>query len=250
MRIAVMLALCAMSAWTDMPGVRAPVLVELFTSEGCSSCPPADFLLRRLQRDGVAGVDVIPLSFHVDYWNHLGWKDPFSSAAFSDRQQGYGLAFRIESVYTPQMVINGQAECLGSDAPRVVDLIRRAATGPHAGVSVRARSDSAAAMLAIRVDALPPAPKGEIVDVVLAMAEDGLASSVAAGENAGRRLVHTGTVRRLVKIADIDRSKSAGYSADLKAPIDPAWRRENVRAVVFVQERGSRRVVGAAYCTL
>lgn len=82
------------------------------------------------------------------------------------------------------------------------------------------------------------------------MAEDGLASSVAAGENAGRRLIHAGAVRRLVKIADIDRSKSAGYSADLKAPLDPAWRRENVRAVVFVQERGSRRVVGAAYCTL
>ncbi len=148
------------------------------------------------------------------------------------------------------MVINGQAECLGSDAPRVVELIRRAAESPHAEVAARALSDGAAAMLAIRMDGLPPAHKGEIIDVVLAMTEDGLASSVTAGENAGRRLIHTGVVRRLVKIAEIDRNKSAGYSADVKTPIDPAWRRDKVRAVVFAQERGSRRVVGAASCTL
>ncbi|HZT39692.1 MAG TPA: DUF1223 domain-containing protein [Bryobacteraceae bacterium] len=250
MRSAALLVVLAMGVWAEMPGVHASVVVELFTSEGCSSCPPADLLLRRLQREGVEGIDVIPLSFHVDYWNHLGWKDPFSSAAFSDRQQGYGRAFHIESVYTPQMVINGQAECLGSDAPRVVELIRRAAESPHAEVAARALSDGAAAMLAIRMDGLPPAHKGEIIDVVLAMTEDGLASSVTAGENAGRRLIHTGVVRRLVKIAEIDRNKSAGYSADVKTPIDPAWRRDKVRAVVFAQERGSRRVVGAASCTL
>jgi hypothetical protein len=250
MRILLVAGLCVMSAFADMPGGRAPVLVELFTSEGCSSCPPADVLLRRLQRDGVAGVDIIPLAFHVDYWDHLGWKDSFSSAAFSDRQQGYGRVFRIESVYTPQVVINGQAECLGSDGPRVTDLIRRAAAAPHAGVSLRGRTDGPNALVAVRIDALPPAPKGEIVDVVLAMTEDGLDTFVSAGENAGRRLVHTGTVRSLVKIADVDRSKSAGYSADLKAPIASGWRRDGLHAVVFVQERRSRRVVGAESCTL
>src|SRR5258708_34717196 len=116
---------------------RIPVVVELFTSEGCSSCPPADNVLTQLdQRQPVAGVEVIALSEHVDYWDSLGWKDRFSSPLFSARQEEYGRLFRVDSVYTPQVVVNGQAQALGSDADSVQEAIRAVAQGPRANVEI------------------------------------------------------------------------------------------------------------------
>src|ERR1700685_382630 len=98
------------------------VLIELFTSEGCSSCPPADALVARIQEEN-NNKPVYILSFHVDYWNHLGWKDPFSSAAFSDRQKNYANRLNLQSVYTPQVVVNGQTEFVGSDEDRMKNAI-------------------------------------------------------------------------------------------------------------------------------
>jgi hypothetical protein len=95
---------------------RVPVIVELFTSEGCSSCPPADGLLEMLLQDQpIKGVHVIPMSEHVTYWDHQGWKDPFSAQQFTARQQQYGLRFNLDSIYTPQLVIDGAREFVGSD---------------------------------------------------------------------------------------------------------------------------------------
>src|SRR5438477_8192385 len=149
--------------------VAAPaetVVVELFTSEGCSSCPPADQVLSRLEtpRYGNAGrskdvvmiapgVEVIALGEHVDYWDQLGWKDRFSSPLFSARQQDYGKAFHLESVYTPQIVVNGGKEVLGSDSRAVQEAIRAAAKEPHAEVAISMTSPQ---MVSFRVAKLPP----------------------------------------------------------------------------------------------
>ncbi len=116
---------------------RAPVVVELFTSEGCSSCPPADELLRRLeQAQGIAGADVIALELHVDYWNRLGWADPFSAPQFSARQGDYADRFDNESVYTPQMVVDGQTEFPGGNQAKARTAIVAAAQKPKAEIAL------------------------------------------------------------------------------------------------------------------
>src|SRR5579859_8135685 len=145
---------------------QTTVVVELFTSEGCSSCPPADQVFSRLEspRYGNAGrskqvvmvppgVEIITLGEHVDYWDDQGWKDRFSSPLFSARQQDYGKAFHLESVYTPQIVVNGQNEVLGSDSRAVQDAIGKAAKEPHAQVVI---SMTSAQTVAFSVSKLPP----------------------------------------------------------------------------------------------
>jgi len=95
------------------------VIVELFTSQGCSSCPPADRVLSALGREKSDGVTIIPLAFHVDYWNSIGWADPFSSSRWSARQNAYAAALHSSQVYTPQLLVNGRAQFVGSDEQRI-----------------------------------------------------------------------------------------------------------------------------------
>ena len=216
-------------------GQRTPVVVELFTSEGCSSCPAADELLLRLDdAQPFPGIEIIALSQHVDYWNRLGWRDPFSAAEFTARQQQYHTVFRTASIYTPQMVIDGRVELVGSDSGKAQRAIVEAAREPKIGVRLEMAGDR----LRVEVKALPK-QSGE---VLLAITENGLQSSVARGENAGRRLRHTAVVRRQRVLG---KAGPQPFSTAVALSLDPAWRRGSLRAVVLVQDRSSRRVLGA-----
>lgn len=229
---------------TQAPAIGStPVLVELFTSEGCSSCPPADALLMRLGRtQPVREADVIVLEEHVDYWDTLGWKDPFSSEAATTRQQEYGQAFGGRQVYTPQMIVDGYAEFVGSAEGTALRAVRAAVATPKPAVSLRWADDG---RLAIHIEPLTNAMQGDTPHVVVAIAENMLHSDVKRGENAGRALEHDGVVRALIPVGKIEVGPN-GFSSTIAVRAAHEWNMANLRAVVFVQEQRSRHVLAAA----
>jgi hypothetical protein len=228
---------------TPRHAARTPVLVELFTSEGCSSCPPADKVLTELAgSQPVEGVLVIPLSEHVDYWNHLGWADPYSSKLFSERQEAYAAAFRSSGLYTPQVVVDGRAELVGSDQRAVQQAIASAAREPKLEVAVsRGPTPSS---LRIQVEASTAFPKSAGADVLLAIIEDDLHSQVSRGENSGHRLFHTAVVRSLQVVGALPHDKS--FERAVLVALDPAWKPEHLSAVAFVEEGTGGRILGVA----
>jgi hypothetical protein len=229
---------------------RMPVVVELFTSEGCSSCPPADALLARLDKtQPVEGAEVIPLAMHVDYWNHLGWADPFSAHEFSERQGEYAAAYKKDGVYTPQMIVDGVKEFPGGNESGALESVAAAAHEKKAEVTIahlpkRDEGDDVVG-LSIELDKFPKQTEGDPVYVLLAVTESGLSSNVARGENSGRRLTHVGVVRVLDQLGILPEAVGP-FKVETGIQIKKDWRRENLRAVVFAQERGTRRVLAAA----
>lgn len=203
-----------------------PLVLELFTSQGCSSCPPADRVLSELGAAGaLAGRPVIPLAFHVDYWNDLGWADPFSSAEWSARQQRYAGALGEDGVYTPQLVIAGRAHVIGSDRRKIA---ARAATVPST------RALTAAAAWHPRAVTVTTAERLGGAELWAVIWQDGLATEVVRGENRGEALRNDRVVRRLVKL---DRDGSATI------PLDPSWK--TVGGAVLAQRPGDRAILGA-----
>ena len=239
--LALLLLVAPLAAADVAQPARTAVLVELFTSEGCSSCPPADALLMRLNdAQPLAGVTVIALEEHVDYWDRQGWRDPFSSAALTARQQRYAEWLNIDAPYTPEMVVDGQREFVGSDSRTALSEIEKSAGGAKTPVHLEWRKKSAGeASLAVRIDAAKSSG-----DVLLAITESKLASDVARGENAGRNLKHSMVVRRLTQIGKVKAGEMFSTNAMVKLASD--WKPENVGAVVFVQEHAKGRVFGAA----
>jgi hypothetical protein len=223
---------------------RTPVIVELFTSEGCSSCPAADGNLTMLvQEQPVAGAEIIGLSEHVDYWNRLGWTDPFSSGQFSGRQGEYSQYFKRDDVYTPQMIVNGQREVGGGDMRGALKQIADAAKEPQGEIGIEIEKEAGNTVsVKVKPANLPKIAENNAAIVLLAVTESNLTSNVGRGENGGRRLNHTAVTRSLQNIGNAD-NEDKNLSADIILSKD--WKRENLSLVAFVQETGSRKILGA-----
>jgi hypothetical protein len=227
---------------------RKPVIVELFTSEGCSTCPPADELLQKLEaQQPVAGVEIVPLEEHVDYWNHDGWNDPYSSPDWTERQTVYRTIFN-QTEYTPQMIVDGQSQFVGSNGREALVQIEKSAHRQQTDISINSEKPNShgSQQFTVSVGKVAGNTAGDVVEIWLAVTEDGLQSSVNRGENAGHVLHHTATLRSLHKIGTADASAvSASFKGDSRVKFDSRWKPENLHVVVFVQEKKSRKILGA-----
>jgi hypothetical protein len=208
----------------------SPVVVELFTSQGCSSCPPADALIHEMANDSAMRGRVIPLAFHVDYWDSLGWRDPFSSAEWTQRQARYARTMRLNSAYTPQAVVNGTREFVGSNRSTLSAALEKASNEKPMGkvtLTARREGDSLSATIHATV------PTND--DLLLAIVEDGVTTKIEHGENAGRTITNDAIVRKLVRV-------KPGQTT-IAVPLESAW--HDVSATAFVQDRATL-AIGAA----
>jgi len=227
---------------------RMPVLVELFTSEGCSSCPPADALLAKLdQSQPIPGAEVIILGEHVDYWDNQGWHDRFSSHQYTDRQTQYCERLHVDSGgYTPQMIVDGTDQFVGNDAPHAVRAIQHAEQIPKLTLNVsKPVVDGHKVSLSVSIPSSTDQRKG---DLYAALVDPTDSTEVRSGENGGRRLQHAGVVRTLQRVGSLKDLAKGPVSFSLNAPGDakPA----EMRVVVFAQQNGQGAIIGAVLTTV
>jgi hypothetical protein len=224
--------------------------VELFTSEGCSDCPPADALLEKLDRSQpIRDVELIVLSEHVDYWNDIGWKDPYSSHEYSERQGLFAGYFGLRSVYTPQMVIDGRAELVGSDERSALRAIEEASKAQKLPVSLASTRFAGRNQIALHVETgpSPSAMPESSAKLLLALADDRDTSSVSRGENTGRTLTHIAVARDLVKVGTLDRSGK--FSNDIIVNFNH-HDKANLRIVAIVQDSATGAIIGLSSARL
>ena len=244
-------SLKAMASTETSTMSRQPVIVELFTSEGCSSCPPADAFLKSLSdQQPIPGAEVIALEEHVDYWNHLGWKDPFSSFAFTERQSDYAKVFGGDGVYTPQMIVDGYSEFVGSRSREARKTIEQAALQSKLAIQLLPVQGAASdvADFDVKVGKLSALADGHEVELWIAVTEDGLRSDVKAGENSGENLQHAAVVRTLRKTNSF--SGPNDYQTQANLTLNPSWQRGQLSFVAFVVDKNSRKIIGAASAKL
>jgi hypothetical protein len=217
-----------------------PVLVELFTSEGCSSCPPADELLRQVNQQKTSqGQIIIGLSEHVSYWNGLGWKDPFSSEQFTDRQNEYSAKFRTEGPYTPQMVVNGREQFVGSDSGKLHQALASESGRKQIELHiVDAKVADAKLTFSYSVQELP---SDTSLQLMAAIVDDSDRSTVQRGENSGRSLQHVFVVRSLASVAILGKNETMSITL----PLPPGFQASQPHhLVLFAQEKGLGAVLG------
>ena len=223
-----------------------PVLIELFTSEGCSSCPPADIILQRLDDyQPIAGAQLIVLSEHVTYWDHDGWKDPNSSPALTDRQSSYETALGEKESFTPQFVVDGNREVHIEHIEQMEDVLKKAKDEPTIPIRIAdVKVDPAdPTILRAHIDTDANSEK-HAADVYVAVALNRVESQVLKGENGGKHLVHVAVVQQLTKIGKLPKGKT--FAQDIQLKLKPGTDLRNVRLVVFIQESGPGKMLGAA----
>jgi len=210
------------------------VVVELFTSEGCSSCPPADELVAKVQHE-YQNQPVYILVYHVDYWNRLGWKDAFSNADYSKRQTDYAKSLHLESVYTPQIVVNGQKEFVGSEEGTLRNAIKAGLGKSTSAQIILSDIKSNGSQVTVNYHASSTAKYSE---VVLALVQKAAQTQVKAGENQGHTLAHVQIVR------DLKRSTTKNGSNILLIPkgVNP----QSLEVIAFLQDTASGEIIGAA----
>jgi hypothetical protein len=242
-RVSAALWLTAISVLFSLPALAAPpnpILVELFTSEGCSDCPPADAFLKALDAaQPIPGAQLIVLEEHVDYWDDQGWRDPFSSHALTLRQSEYVDRLHVKNgPYTPQMVVDGSEVFVGSDRPQAGRAFVKEVPVPKVSVQISAvRIEGGKALAHVEIGAVPS--KAEVF-VVLAL--DHAQSQVLRGENGGRQLEHVAVVERLDSIGKV--KKGEPFSKDVALKMD--YPEKDYRLITFVQEADEGKVLGAA----
>jgi hypothetical protein len=220
--------------------INSPVLVELFTSEGCSSCPPADALLERLDAANSPGSpQVIVLSEHVDYFNSADWNDPYSSPAFTQRQSIYVKQFHLNDVYTPEMVVDGAAEFVGSDSHAARAKISAAAAG-HKPVIPILLNPVSPGSVQVEIPATANTIGRGSADVMVAIASNEASTQVLGGENGGRKLHHVAVVRSIASVGQIRDGKS--FSKEIRLGHNGGGQ----RVIAWVQQSGQGRVLGSA----
>lgn len=229
-----------------------PVLVELFTSEGCSDCPPAEAIAVKMEKQPLSGIDLIVLEEHVDYWNHDGWVDPFSSVEWTARQREYVSKVGGNSPYSPEMVVDGESQFVGSNGRAAQQAIEKAASEPQTNITISEASadPKGAADFKISAGKLQGDAAGDPVEVWIAVTEDGLHSSVSAGENAGHTLYHSAVLRYLHKVGSAQSSGDAAFTGDAHVKLSSKWNRQNLNIVVFLQDKKTLKVLGVASAKL
>jgi hypothetical protein len=250
LRSLLLLLVCAPSLGhtqsAEAPKSATPILIELFTSEGCSSCPPADAWIKQLDAtQPIPGAQVIVLSEHVDYWNHDGWTDPYSSAFFTDRQNEYVRALGGSSSYTPEIIVNGRTELQLSNQAQVNQTFLNAVKAQQIPVAIGTLSieGNSPALLRAHIDVDGTASK-KSADVYAVVALDHAESQVLHGENGGHRLTHASVALDIVRVGKLEKGKP--FSHDFQAKLKPGMDPKNLRLIVFVQESGPGAVLGAA----
>lgn len=240
---AVILTLSGGATRSAVSTTSPPILVELFTSQGCSSCPAADRLLSELARSDSS---IVALAFHVDYWNYSGWTDPFSSSDWSERQRDYARELQARQIYTPQLIVNGRRHGVGSDHRELSSLLAQAVQDETAGRLAIEITESSSTRLSLRLlTQVEPHATGQDLVAWVALVEDGLETPVGKGENARRTLLNDRVVRRLERVARIDGSGHS-HTATFDIEIEPEWQRDSLSVAAFLQDPKSLHVHAAA----
>jgi hypothetical protein len=245
---AIVIAVVAVaSTRTATPAPRAAgngvAVVELFTSQGCSSCPPADRVLSALGEEQFDGT-VIPLAFHVDYWNSIGWNDPFSSPAWSQRQRAYAAAMKSTQVYTPQVVLNGRSQAVGNDGAAVRrEIARQLAAAPAGSVAIRNVRRERGAVTVELDAALAAGARGATLQIVVF--ENGVTTAVTRGENSGRKLTNDFIVRAMESAATVAPGQTV-RARTVTLKLDPHWNSGKLGVAAFLQDPQTLTIYGAA----